>query len=166
LEAKCKQNSLYQLRIPDFDLITSIPACHYVKHGLNDTLLFTPDFSGSIATFSYDVIDVNFLASLEKNPRKRRLMTTKQYDLFETKSVLQTLAEGPRPVFMKYKYDTLGRESKEKGLTNPDGTPAQEESQSFLGKYWLYILIAFLVLPNLLGGPEEAAAAGAAGAKK
>ena len=41
---------------------------------------------------------------------------------------------------------------------------AAEENQSFFSKYWLYIMIAFLVLPNLLGGgPEEAAAGGAAG---
>jgi len=31
---------------------------------------------------------LNFLASLEKSPKKRRLMTTKQYEIFETKGVL------------------------------------------------------------------------------
>jgi hypothetical protein len=41
---------------------------------------------------------------------------------------------------------------------------AAEENQSFFSKYWLYIVIAFLVLPNLLGaGPEEGAAGAAAG---
>ena len=52
-------------------------------------------------------------------------------------------------------------------MNNPDGTPAAPvEEQSFLSKYWLYIVIAFLVLPNLLGGAEEPAAGAAAPAKK
>ena len=43
-----------------------------------------------------------------------------------------------------------------------------EENQSFFSKYWLYIVIGFLVLPNLLsgGGEPEAAATGNAPAKK
>ena len=41
---------------------------------------------------------------------------------------------------------------------------AAEENQSFFSKYWLYIMIAFLVLPNLLGGGAEEGQPGAAGA--
>jgi len=42
---------------------------------------------------------------------------------------------------------------------------AAEENQSFFSKYWLYIMIAVLVLPNLLGaGPEEGQAGAAGGA--
>ncbi len=73
---------------------------------------------------------------------------------------MQPLVEGTRPIFTKYKYDSLGRELKEKQPNQP-----AEENQSFFGKYWLYIMIAMMVLPNLLGGAgEDGAAAG--GAKK
>jgi len=45
----------------------------------------------------------------------------------------------------------------------PPGQAPVEENQSFFGKYWLYIMIAMMVLPNLLSAPEEG---GAAAAKK
>lgn len=68
--------------------------------------------------------------------------------------------EGTRPIFTKYKYDSLGKEMKEK---LPKDQEPQEE-QSFLRKYWLYILLAVMILPNLLGGvPEEGSQGGAAG---
>jgi hypothetical protein len=148
MEDHCQKDELYQLSVPDLHLLTSIPACHYSKAGFNDTLIFNLDLSGkSLSSVSYDIIDVNFLASLEKNPRKKRIMTTKQFEIFETKASLQPLVEGPKPIFTKYKYDSIGRELKEK---SPEQQQA-EEPQSFFGKYWLYIVIGFLVLPNLLG---------------
>lgn len=106
---------------------------------------------------NYEIVDLEYLASLEKNPKKRRLMTTKQWDHVNTKCVLSPMVEGTRPIFTKYKYDSQGKEMKERA-PNPDGSQPQEE-QSFFSKYWLYILIGFLVLPNLLGGPEEGGAA-------
>ena len=105
---------MYQLSIDDYGLMTSIPSCYYAKNGFNDTLVFHTDFSGKLSSFAFDIVDNNFLASLEKNPRKKRLMTTKQYEIIETKTSLQPLVEGPRPVFTKYKYDSTGREHKEK----------------------------------------------------
>ena len=75
---------------------------------------------------------------------------------------MQPLVEGARPIFTKYKYDSLGRELKEK----QPGQPAAEENQSFFGKYWLYIMIAMMVLPNLLGGAQEEGGAPAAAPKK
>lgn len=113
------------------------------------------------------MIDYTYLASLEKNPKKKRLLTTKQFDTFDTKASLVPLVEGTRPIFTKYKYDSQGKELKERAPTNPDGSPPAEE-QSFFSKYWLYILIAFLVLPNLLGGQEEGGqgAPAAAGGRK
>ena len=85
-------------------------------------------------------------------------MTAKQYETFETKSVLQTLVEGPQPIFTKFKYDSVGREMKA-----PEALKQQEEeSQSFIGKYWLYILIGFLVLQSLGGGGGAAEAEGGA----
>ena len=87
-------------------------------------------------------------------------MTTKYFDHFTTKAVLQPLIEGARPIFTKYKYDSLGRELKEK----QPGQPAPEENQSFFSKYWLYIMLAMFILPNLLGGAaDDGAQAPAAG---
>lgn len=71
--------------------------------------------------------------------------------MFGTNSQLAPLVEGTRPIFNKYKYDSLGRELKEK---LPKGEQPEEE-QSFLRKYWLYILLAVMILPNMLGAPEE-----------
>jgi hypothetical protein len=70
--------------------------------------------------------------------------------------------EGTRPIFNKYKYDSLGKEIKERAPLK-EGEEPQEE-QSFLRKYWLYILLAFMILPNLLGGAEEGGAQGGAAA--
>jgi len=140
-----------------------LPSCYFAKTGLNDTLIFHTDTTGTqLSSFAFDILDRDFLASVEKNPRKRRLLTTKYFEHFTTKALLQPLVEGARPIFTKYKYDSLGRELKEK----QPGQPAAEENQSFFGKYWLYIMIAMMVLPNLLGGGAEEAAAGAPAAKK
>lgn len=46
-------------------------------------------------------------------------MSTRQYETFETKTSLQTLFEGTRPLFTKYKYDSLGREAKVKDPSEP-----------------------------------------------
>ena len=156
---------MYQLSIPDFGLFTSLPSCHFASSGLNETLLFHLDpTSTSLTTFSFDLQDRDFLASVEKNPRKRRLLTTKQFEQFTTKGVVSTMGEGARPIFTKYKYDSLGREMKEKA---PGQAQAPEENQSFFSKYWLYIMLAMMILPNLLGGgAEEGQAAGAGAAKK
>lgn len=141
--------------MPEFDILTSIPACSYFKNGFNETLTFQTDPKGNLNGLSYEVIDYQYLASLEKNPKKKRLLTTKQFETFSTKTQIAPLFEGTRPIFTKGKYDSKGTELHEKKESEP------EEEQSFFRKYWLYILLAFLVLPNLLGGaaPEEGGAA-------
>lgn len=148
--------------MPNFELLTSLPSCYFAKTGLNDTLVVHLDStSTTLASLSFETLDRDFLASVEKNPRKRRLLTTKYFDHFTTKAILQPLVEGARPIFTKYKYDSLGRELKEKA----PGQPVAEENQSFFGKYWLYIMIAMMVLPNLLGGAGAEEGAGAAAKK-
>lgn len=139
--------------MPDFDIFTSIPACQYSKNGYNDTLVFHADNAGNLNGIQFDVIDYQYLATLEKHPKKRRLMSTRQYEIFDTKSNLSPIVEGTRPIFNKYKYDSLGKEMKEK---LPKGEQPEEE-QSFLRKYWLYILLAAMILPNLLGSADEGA---------
>lgn len=54
------------------------------------------------------------MASLEKHPRKKRILTTKQYEVLDTKAKLAGFIEGTRPIFNKYKYDSLGKELKER----------------------------------------------------
>lgn len=77
-ESKCKQDKFYQLRIDGRnDLLTSIPACQYFKNGLNDTLVFHADSSGNINALTYDIIDYQYLASLEKHPKKKRLLSAR-----------------------------------------------------------------------------------------
>ena len=52
----CDEQALYQLQLPDFDLITSQNACTYKQRGLNETLTFYTDNSGKgLVSFSYDV---------------------------------------------------------------------------------------------------------------
>eukprot|EP00347_Sterkiella_histriomuscorum_P010603 403375639 len=164
LQQSCEQGQFYQLYLEDFDLLTSIPACLYSKNGLNDTLTFQSDSSGKLTSMQFEFIDNQYLASIEKHPRKKRLLTTKQYEEFDTKSKLAGVIEGTRPIFNRYKYDSMGKELKERAPVK-EGEEPQEE-QSFLRKYWLYILLAFMVLPNLLGGSQEEAPAGAAPARK
>ena len=137
----------------------------YMKNGFNETLTFHTDSQGNLVALSYEVIDYNYLASLEKNPKRKRLLTTKQFDMFDTKAQIAPLFEGTRPIFTKVKYDALGRELKEKAA-GAEGVP--EEEPGFFRKYWLYILLAFLILPNLLsvdpGAAEGAAGGGQGGA--
>jgi hypothetical protein len=82
----------------------------YAKGGFNETLAFHADSNGNLNGMSYEVIDYNYLASQEKNPKKKRLMTTKQFEKFDTKCQLAPLVEGTRPIFTKVKYDSLGKE--------------------------------------------------------
>lgn len=63
--------------MPEFDIMTSVPACQYMKSGFNETLAFHADANGNLNGLSYEVIDFEYLASLEKNPKKKRLLTTK-----------------------------------------------------------------------------------------
>ena len=52
----CDENALYQLQLPDFDLITTQNACTYKDRGLNETLTFYTDNTGKgLVSFGYDV---------------------------------------------------------------------------------------------------------------
>ena len=42
-EEKCAAQELYQLRLLDYDLVTSQDACQYFRQGLNETLTFFAD---------------------------------------------------------------------------------------------------------------------------
>lgn len=78
-EEKCANDELYQLSIPELDLMTSMSACYYLKtSGMNDTIIFQTDSTNTgLVGIQIDVKDIKHLASLEKNPKKKRLMQEK-----------------------------------------------------------------------------------------
>jgi len=55
---------------------------------------------------SIEFKDLKFLASLEKNPKKKRLMQVRQYDLHAGNTILSKMVEGSRPEFELMQYDT------------------------------------------------------------
>lgn len=111
---KCEQDQLYQIEVTKLSLIASMQACYYSKQsGLNDTLSFsTNKDSSKIIGMHIDTRDIKYLASLERNPRKKRLMQERQYGKFVGKAVLSTMIQGSQPEFGKAAYDSLGGEKK------------------------------------------------------
>ena len=52
----CDDQALYQLQLPEFELITTQNACTYKERGLNETLtFFTDDVGQNLISFNYDV---------------------------------------------------------------------------------------------------------------
>jgi len=93
-----------------------------------------------------DYVDKEYAAAKEKSARKRRLMLEKQFDNFESKAVIAPIPEGARPMFTKFKYDSTGKETKEK----PPGEQQPEEEVSIFRKYWYLWLIGGYILMNML----------------
>ena len=98
------------------------------------------------------------------------MMTTPVFDEFKTQAEVSAPEYGSRPSFGRKDYDSKGHEKKV--IVNKEGGEAgqkKEEEQSFLSKYWLYIMAAFLILPRLFevpqdgGEPGQGAAGGQAG---
>jgi hypothetical protein len=83
-------------------------------------------------------------------------MTTADFSSYLTTAFVESPSAGSRPVFDNptKKYTPVGGEKKE---VKPEEA-AQQES-SFLSKYWMYILLAFLVLPRLFEGDAPSLAA-------
>ena len=73
---KCDNGVLYQLEVKDLDIISSMSACYYYKSsGLNDTISIQTDVDAqNVVGMQFEVKDIKHLASLEKNPKKKRLM--------------------------------------------------------------------------------------------
>ena len=98
-------------------------------------------------------------------------MTTPVFDAFKTRAVVDAPQTGyffkPDTAQQGIKFDAKGREKK---VEVPDAKK-EEEQQSFISKYWMWILGAFLILPRLLEAPAEggqatAPAGGAAPARR
>ena len=85
-------------------------------------------------------------------------MTTPEWESFKTSAGVSVPEHGTRPTFSTKNYDSKGHEKKEAVEEKKE----KEAEQSFIGKYWMWIMIAFMVLPRLLGdggAPESAAGA-------
>ena len=52
--------------------------------------------------------DIKHLASLERNPKKKRLMQERQYEVHAGKTVLSKMLSGSMPEFMHTLYDSQG----------------------------------------------------------
>ena len=81
--------------------MTSQRACHYADViGLSEKLTFYTDASRkNVNSFSHDVLDLQYLATLEKTAKKRRLMTETQFEAWTTQVALSFPEEGNRPNF-------------------------------------------------------------------
>ena len=90
--------------------MTSIDACHYANViGLNDTLAFSTDADVTkLTAMSVETRDLKYLATFERNPKKKRLMQERQFDQFAGKAVLSKMMAGPRPEFTLDGYDAIG----------------------------------------------------------
>lgn len=100
-ESRCDSGEYYQLEVTELGLLTSIDACYYSKViGLNDTLTFSTNADVSALTaMSIEVKDLKYLATFERNPKKKRLMQERQFDKFVGKAVLSKMVEGAQPEF-------------------------------------------------------------------
>ena len=146
----CDEGALYQLQLPDFDLLTTQNACMYKERGLNETLTFyTDDLGKNLISFSYNLIDYEYLATKEKYAKTRRLMTTPEWGSFMTQADLSAPVFYSQPSFGRKNYDSKGHEKKETVKDAEGKEKKPEEEASFFSKYWLYILMAFLILPRL-----------------
>ena len=94
LQSVCHEDGFYQVRVGS--LLSSMSACHYLHvSGLNDTLTFQTDSSRqNLVGVSIDYKDIKHAASLEKNPRKRRIMQEKQFNQFSGSASLKTVDLG------------------------------------------------------------------------
>ena len=92
------------------------------------------------------------MAQQEENRRTKRLMTTPVFEGFATEADVSMPEHGLRPQFARKNYDSKGFEKK---APVEEEKKKEEEQQSFFSKYWMYILIAFMVLPRLFEPPQE-----------
>ena len=80
-------------------------------------------------------------------------MTTPVFEGFKTQADVSVPEHGTRPSFGRKNYDSKGHERKE--IVKEIEGQKKEEEQSFLGKYWLYIMMAFLILPRFFEAPQD-----------
>ena len=91
-----------------------MPSCYYNSSiGLNDTISFQTDATGkNLIGMQVEYKDLKYLASLEKNPKKKRLMQERQFSVHNGLGVLSKMIGGAKPEYTKQAYDSLGNEVK------------------------------------------------------
>jgi len=146
-------------------------ACYYLQtSGLNDTISFQAD-SGSmnLVGMNIEVVDIQHKISIEKNPKKRRLMKERQFTVHAGKAILTKMMEGAIPELEKQDYDAQGNEKqvrRKKTVTMPSTAPGEEQQtvevdeepeveQSFFQKYWWHMLVGFVLIQSLTGGGDD-----------
>ena len=84
MKAICETGGMYTLEVPSLSLMTSMSACHYANViGLNDTLAFSTDVDAKkLTAMSVETRDLKYLATFERNPKKKRLMQERQFEQF------------------------------------------------------------------------------------
>ena len=130
----------------------------YTAHaGLNETFTLSSLNGKDVSSLTYEVLDLEFLAARERSNKKRRLMLTPDFTQYATTVNIRASNKGVvKPLFydgLKL-YNSVGGERQER-MRGPDGKapPPKEEEKSFLGKYWMYLLMAYFLISRL-GGPE------------
>ena len=68
-------------------------ACYYFESsGLNDTLTFATNSDGSnLISMNIEIKDIKALANLGRNPKKRRQLLERQFELFSGKVLLSKM---------------------------------------------------------------------------
>jgi hypothetical protein len=142
------------------NVVGSVDPCLYSEHGgLNETYVLTTIDGKNIAAINYETIDLKYLASREKNAKRRRLMLTPDFSAFKTKIVIRADNKDlAKPFFYDglKQYNAMGGERQDVKKGAP-GSPSPVE-QSFFSKYWMYIIGAMFILPRLLGEEPPAPA--------
>ena len=109
------------------------------------------------------MIDYKYMATKEISAKARRLMTTPVFDGFLTQTDVSTPSFGSKPNFGRKEYDSRGHEKKVVVKDSEGGKKKEEEEQSFLSKYWLYIMMAMFILPRFFEAPQDGGEPGQAG---
>eukprot|EP00053_Salpingoeca_punica_P020482 m.211697 g.211697 ORF g.211697 m.211697 type:complete len:235 (-) comp18744_c0_seq1:149-853(-) len=141
-----KADGLYRVRVRQAsgaNVLASVRACALYASGARDKLVVHVDSAGHVQS-------VNVVLPTQQcdvaTMKKKQLQP-------KTSVVISRPSAGPEPFLEDYVKELERRQNPQR---------AAEENQSFLGKYWMYILP--LVLYTLMsGGGQQAPAGGAAG---
>ena len=127
----CEEQKLYQLKISEFDIMTSVDACQYSTHaGLNETLTLSTIDGKELSALFYEVVDIEYLASRERMAKRKRLMLTPDFSEWRTTLLIHNVNKdfaGNKPVFQSDKqYNSLGAE-KIVEVKTKDGKAVEQE---------------------------------------
>lgn len=102
------------MTLPELDVLTLIDPCAYSNHGgLNETFVLTTVDGKSVAGLHYENIDLEYIASKERNAKKKRLMLTPDFTSWKSKVLIrQNNRDKVAPVFhdSAKSYNSLGGE--------------------------------------------------------